>query len=113
MSTATQMNIRIPSSLKSQGDKALASIGLTPSEAVRSLWEKASKRGADLDQISRALSHQDHPATPKEQTLQQGWHIVDQFIEERGIVIDPESYPSDESLIEEFWTERYRERGLA
>lgn len=52
----TQLNVRIPTHLKEQGTEALASIGLSPSTAVRALWEKASKRGKDLEELSVALT---------------------------------------------------------
>lgn len=37
-SRSTQMNTRIDAALKAQGDAVLARYGLTPSQAVRSLW---------------------------------------------------------------------------
>ena len=52
MATAlVQMNIRIPAETKSAGDKALISEGLTPTEVVRSVWEKAARRGKDLQRV--------------------------------------------------------------
>lgn len=52
MSTATvQMNVRMPAELKAQGDAALASEGVSPSAAVRAVWEKAARRGGDLAEL--------------------------------------------------------------
>lgn len=51
----TQLNVRIPLRLKEEGTSALDSIGLTPSAAVRALWEKAARRGKDLEELSRML----------------------------------------------------------
>ena len=52
MESSTQINIRMDRSLKEAGDAALAQIGLNPSQAVRALWEKASHRGKDLEEVS-------------------------------------------------------------
>lgn len=37
----TQINVRIDRKLKDSGDAALSGAGLTPSEAIRALWELA------------------------------------------------------------------------
>ncbi len=39
--TTTQINVRIDRSLKDAGDAALLDAGVTPSEAIRALWELA------------------------------------------------------------------------
>lgn len=39
MSGVVQMNVRIDSALKQQGDKIFQRQGLTPSQAVRRMWE--------------------------------------------------------------------------
>lgn len=36
---ATQMNVRIDSSLKNAGDAVLSAHGFTASQAIRALWE--------------------------------------------------------------------------
>ena len=37
--TTTQINVRIDRALKSSGDAALFDAGITPSEAIRAVWE--------------------------------------------------------------------------
>ena len=58
----TQMNVRIDAETKKQGDRALARIGLSPSEAVRALWEFAALVPADQsDFVAGRYFHQVHP----------------------------------------------------
>ena len=38
MNKTVQMNVRIDDELKREGDAVLSQTGLTPSQAVRSLW---------------------------------------------------------------------------
>lgn len=54
MGTIGQLNVRMDSELKADGTAALASIGLTPTEAVRALWQRAAERGESLEKV-RAL----------------------------------------------------------
>jgi addiction module RelB/DinJ family antitoxin len=42
---SVQMNIRIDETLKARGDAVFDSHGITPSQAVRSLWEYVSRAG--------------------------------------------------------------------
>ena len=51
----TQMNVRIDAALKAAGDDALSSIGLTPTQAVRTLWELAAQRGEQLEKVHQFL----------------------------------------------------------
>ena len=52
----TQMNVRMSKRLHEAGVEAFASIGISPSEAVRALWVKAAKRGEDLAEVRRMLA---------------------------------------------------------
>ena len=76
---STQMNIRIDASLKKHGDDALSSIGFTPTQAVRALWEHAAKRGEQLEEVKRFLEGSE-PKTgstaPEESALSAGRSIV-------------------------------------
>lgn len=51
----SQMNVRLDRSLKTAGDKALMEQGITPTEFVRTLWEKIARSPADLRQIEEAI----------------------------------------------------------
>lgn len=52
--TTTQINVRIDRALKSSGDAALLDAGITPSEAIRAVWELAV-RLRDSPQALRAI----------------------------------------------------------
>ena len=47
MQATQQMNIRIPSELKHEGDEALRRLGFTPSQAIRGLYEFIVKTPRD------------------------------------------------------------------
>ncbi|NWM98589.1 type II toxin-antitoxin system RelB/DinJ family antitoxin, partial [Escherichia coli] len=40
--TAAQINVRLDADLKRSGDAALSRAGMTPSQAVRALWQLAA-----------------------------------------------------------------------
>lgn len=42
---SVQMNVRLDSQLKEAGDAVLASLGMTPSQAVRELWQYLTENG--------------------------------------------------------------------
>lgn len=42
---SAQMNVRLDSQLKEAGDAVLASLGMTPSQAVRELWQYVTENG--------------------------------------------------------------------
>lgn len=48
--------MRLDRELKEAGDAALAELGLTPSTAVRALWEQASKRGEGIEAMAPYLT---------------------------------------------------------
>ena len=50
-----QVNVRMDASLKAAGDEGLARAGITPSEAVRALWEAAAEGGERLENALKAL----------------------------------------------------------
>lgn len=47
--------MRLERELKEAGDAALAELGLTPSTAVRGLWEQAARRGKGIESIATLL----------------------------------------------------------
>ena len=55
-----QINVRLEQPLKQAGNAALASIGLSPSAAIRALWEKAARRGKDLEEVQMLLTGEPH-----------------------------------------------------
>ena len=118
MTATVQVNVRIDRDLKKAGDEALALIGFSPSQAVRALWEKAARRGKDLEEVATVLNPapeaptvsdelEDDPCAPVRAM------ILD-FYEKHGI--DPTvtwDYVDDDEMLEEALYERMVERGLA
>lgn len=84
----TQLNVRIPTHLKEQGTEALASIGLSPSTAVRALWEKASKRGKDLEELANVLIGKagEQGAARADDTVARGHALWDEYLGSAGEV---------------------------
>lgn len=120
MATAamTQMNVRLERTLKEEGDAALASIGLTPTEVVRAIWEKLARRGEDLEEVRRLVM-----PTPKEvdpvvaarlAAFERGKSIVPDGLRELGVspsTLLAVGEATDEDLRYEGIVERMRERG--
>ena len=50
--TAAQINVRLDADLKRSGDAALSRAGMTPSQAVRALWQLAASL-ADRPGVAR------------------------------------------------------------
>ena len=50
-----QINARIPAELKSRGDAGLARAGLTPTQAVRALWDLAANNVDKPEVLERTL----------------------------------------------------------
>lgn len=55
MPTAAQMNVRIDPALKKQGDRVLAKRGLSPSQAVRALYESIAGTKEQSDKVLNAI----------------------------------------------------------
>ena len=116
MEATAQLNARMSKSLKESGDEALALIGFSPTQAVRALWEKASRRGKDLEEVEallRGVGAEEEPVTAPDASLQAMWDYMDEVY--RSLGIDPTvkyDMPSDKELLEEALCERMVERGL-
>lgn len=63
-STTAQINVRIDPALKEAGDQALARLGSSPSEAIRSLWTKFARSKQDAEEVYRVLTPQ-APTSPE------------------------------------------------
>lgn len=112
-----QMNVRMSRSVKEAGDAALAAAGLSPSEVVRAVWEKAAHRGKDLEDVVNLL----HPANQvvqgssvEDDPVARGARIVEEGMRELGIDIRRVSIPelTYEELREQALADRLEERGL-
>lgn len=111
-----QMNIRMSRKVKEAGDAALASAGLSPSETVRALWEKAALRGEDLEEVVRLVrpsksAAREDPDT--ENPVKRGTQIVEEGMRRLGISQLGASGASYEDLMEQALYDRLEERGLA
>lgn len=117
MKAPTQLNIRMDRSLKEAGDAALAQIGLNPSQAVRALWEKASRRGKDLEEVSVLLSEHSNRQTKDagiaDEGLRASWTLVEDMLASHGMAYTPTNdSPDDKAMLEEALYERLVDRGL-
>lgn len=115
-----QVNARIDASLKAAGDAALAKAGLTPTKAIRALWQRFAEL-ADRPEKIRELVESSEELGPGERAeqerklslAQEGSMIVSRSLTERGIAV-PEGLEelSYEELREQVLLERLHERGL-
>ena len=104
-----QMNVRIDRQLKEAGDAVLAHLGMTPSQAVRALWEYLVVNGCMPSRSEAAASSSDMAVTASmESRAVQGSHIVRDTCLKYGIPV-PELSGDYDALYEEAMAERYPE----
>ena len=115
-----QVNARIDASLKTAGDAALAKAGLTPTKAIRAMWQRFAELADRPEKVRELVESRDvfAPAERSEQErklslAREGSMIVSRSLAERGVVV-PEGFEelSYEELREQVLLERLRERGL-
>ena len=119
MAEMIQLNTRIDRELKEAGDSALSLIGFNPSQAVRALWEKAARRGRDLEEVAELLSSAEErklkegAPTEAQDVIRQGWELMDDVYASLGVDLELEhDFPSDDDLLERALFERMAERDL-
>ena len=113
----TQMNVRMGKRLHEDGVKALASIGINPSEAVRALWAKAARRGKDLAEVRRVLAGAvEHPDVDKNvAAVRAGQQIVEQRAAQLGldvVSLPLDGFPSYDEIAEEARLEALVQAGV-
>lgn len=118
----SQINVRMSSALKEAGDAGLSSIGLTASEAVRSLWELAASGAQSLSTIRNLLGQEREAGAPRADDLQddplvEGRALYMKAFEQMGIpysgeaaICDP---ADDKDLLKDALVERLAEKGLS
>lgn len=114
MASATvQMNVRIPARIKAAGDAALSSEGLTPTEVVRCLWEKAARRGRDLQQVVD-LVRGPAKAPSAGNPFESASRMACMEMASLGVdLLTPDAaQPADDELLEMAYYEKAAERGL-
>ena len=120
MSTA-QINARIDSALKDAGDRSLATIGYTPTNAIRTLWKYASDNAHDLrklhalfDELEGKRSREDplDAAQLRMERVKEGPLIFERALHELGVEKVAASGFTEEELLEQAYREKWEERGL-
>lgn len=106
---SAQMNVRMDRQLKEAGDAVLASLGMTPSQAVRALWEYLviNERMPSKGDAAAPVSDGVEPRR-MESRAAQGSHIVRDSCLKYGIPI-PEFSGDYDDLYEEAMADRYPE----
>ena len=104
-----QMNVRIDRQLKEAGDTVLAHIGMTPSQAVRALWEYLviNERMPSKEGSAEILSDEANQRFVESRAAQ-GSHIIRDLCLKYGIPI-PEFSGDYDDLYEEAMADRYSE----
>ena len=118
MATA-QINARINSETKANGDRAFADIGCTPTHIIRLVWEFAGRHRGDretlldfvgkLDEKSAAV--EDDEIARKVRLAQKGPIIVDEALSRLGVK-NAEAYdePPYDDLLAQAYVEKMAER---
>lgn len=104
-----QMNVRIDRQLKEAGDTVLAHIGMTPSQAVRALWEYLviNERMPSKEGSAEILSDEANQRFVESRAAQ-GSHIIRDSCLKYGIPV-PDLSGDYDDLYEEAMAERYPE----
>ena len=104
-----QMNVRIDRQLKEAGDTVLAHIGMTPSQAVRALWEYLviNERMPSKEGSAEILSDEANQRFVESRAAQ-GSHIIRDACLKYGIPV-PDLSSDYDDLYEEAMAERYPE----
>lgn len=120
---ANQMNVRIDRDLKRRGDAGLRAIGLSPTQAIRKVWELASGSDEDRDNLQALLSsHGDHGSEDiwarRRRAAEDGGHLFERHLAGLGVTpdmlarVEPEPYSKErdrqtltDALMEKYWPE--------
>lgn len=120
MEATVQMNVRIDPELKSAGDRVLELNGITPSQAVRTLYKNLTSDGDAAEQALRAVSEK----TPSEEERRaeveralQGIRDIHDAIRSLNERFGFKGYaegerPTDKELLEQAIWEHYQEKGM-
>lgn len=116
--TAAQINVRLDADLKRSGDVALSRAGMTPSQAVRALWQLAASltdRPGVLEDIllpNRARAEQrerEKAARRKLELIDMGSQLFAAACGESGIDMAKAQPSDDEELKRNAYADRYGE----
>lgn len=88
----TQINVRMNKDLKEKGDAGLASLGVTPTEAIRHVWELAASGGAGLKKLdgflSASVASPGDAATQRARAIEEGKTLFSTYLRSVGISED-------------------------
>ncbi len=121
---AVQMNIRIDRELKREGDAAFASIGYTPSQAVRLLWEIAVSlrdrpqelaaylMGPGYDNSGSSSQKDEEVEDEKLRSFRDGQRRISEMIEKLGVSTESDTAePTLDEFREQMALERLHANG--
>lgn len=87
---ATQMNVRIDSSLKNAGDAVLSAHGFTASQAIRALWEYLITQEALPPALVKMILQEQSQDVPdqnqKKDIRNEGADLLAEFYDKAGIM---------------------------
>ena len=114
-----QINARLNPVLKQRGDEGLSGAGLSPSQAIRALWELAARTSDNPEAIQRALFPERAEVQEAElsaaqrrraEAIGKGAHVVEDAYRAMGVVLASSSADlSFDELQDLAYQERYGE----
>ena len=112
-----QLNVRLPRTLKEQGDATLALVGSSPAKIIRQVWTCLADGGERYERLSNVLS--DSQVTTQDEELfapiERATRLFENMGERFGLDVstfEPSALSEHEILEQADW-ERLVERGLA
>ena len=111
-----QINARLNPALKQRGDEGLSGAGLSPSQAIRALWELAARNSDNPEAIQRALFPERAEVQEAElsaaqrrraEAIGKGAHVVEDAYRTMGVVL---ASPSTDLSFDELQVLAYQER---
>lgn len=106
-----QMNVRMNRQLKEAGDAVLSQLGMTPSQAVRSLWKYLVVQNRIPDGIeSNEVDAKETQVTAYSNTVAKGPEIIRDFYRRADVTApDGGTLPSGDDLYASAMGEKYRD----
>ena len=99
-----QMNTRIDDELKARGDEVFARFGLTPSQAVRAVWEYADEHGEPPEFMRPPTSAEVEAEIQRKLAIvEESTHIWENFFISQGLPVPEPRVITSDDLLEEFY----------